>query len=79
MSCCTLDYGPRYNIRQYIQDKQLFCFQDNATMQARTKVDLAAIRASLERCRESGVPWVNICFSFFCVNRITCCKVYNAA
>jgi hypothetical protein len=28
---------------------------------------------------ESGVTWVSFGFSFFCVNRITCFKVSNAA
>jgi len=50
MSCCTLDYGPRFNIGQYNGEK-LFCFQENATMQVkkkRQKVDLAAIGRTIK-------------------------------
>lgn len=45
----------------------------------RLKVDLAATRGAIKDAGEGVVPWVDFWFSFFCVNKITCCKVYNAA
>jgi hypothetical protein len=41
----------------------------------RRKVDLAAMGEAIKDVGEGVVPWVNFWFSFFCVNRFTCCKV----